>query len=607
MKEKFKIIDKFLGYKSQTDMTATPKGYLVSGSQNMLLNDNEKWETRAGYSLFGLASTDRYKIKSEYVWTTNINTELFLREANGVLEFYSTVSSAWETLLTGLSTTYPLRFAEVWNSTELTDILLFVNHSDVLYEWSGAKATYASATANTIVINEVIAEQKFLTSGTRQIRVKDDSGTWVTFTYTGESTSTFTGVTPDPTGYTISAGALVIQEVRTNATTPASGFTNDTIKVLENQVYVGSHSSRRVYISKSTSYTDYTFSTPRVPTEGALLTMDDITTAFEIGLSPEGKDAMIIFSGKNRIYRFDFILAPGSTSDRETVRVKSILTANNQGALSQELVRRIKNSIIFVNNDNELVELGSIENLSTIQHSAISDSVRPDFLNADFTNGTVLFWRNSIYVTAPATGKVFILTMRVNSDGTTRSFWQTPQILPFGLLSVYAGDLYGHSSSVTETYLAFDGVNDNDNPISFKAHFAYRNIGFREALKNFNLYFSELYISANAVINHRLLYEFKGAKAIKEYTYRGDETDYLFIPNVNASLGVNPLGTNPLGTTTETPEALSKYRRFKKTTPVDFFEMQVQYECDEQDASFQILATGANFRLSKNSPVKITN
>lgn len=108
-------------------------------------------------------------------------------------------------------------------------------------------------------------------------------------------------------------------------------------------------------------------------------------------------------------------------------------------------------------------------------------------------------------------------------------------------------------------------------------------------------------------MNHRILYEYKGAKTIKEYSYRGDETDFLFVPNVSASLGVNPLGTNPLGSTTTAPEVLNKYRRFKKVPPVDFFEVGIQYECDEQDAQFQILATGMNMKISANAPAKITN
>lgn len=94
-----------------------------------------------------------------------------------------------------------------------------------------------------------------------------------------------------------------------------------------------------------------------------------------------------------------------------------------------------------MNNNNELVELGSVENFNNAQQNAISDPIRPDFLNADFTGGMVRFWRNSIYVTAPVTGKTFILALKVQADGSTKKFWHTPQILPFSVLSEY-GEIY---------------------------------------------------------------------------------------------------------------------------------------------------------------------
>ncbi len=608
MDDDFKLIQGAKGYTTRPDITATDEEFLVSGSQNVLINDQEKVESRDGYTLFGAENETRNRIKSERTWNTSTGTEIMQRESNGVLEYYSEVSGAWETLLTGLSTVYPVRFTEAWNSTELLDIQLFVNHSSTLYEWSGGQTTYSASTVNTITKAGATswAEDRFLTAGTRTVRIKDTGGTWREFTYTGgESTTTLTGVSPDPTAFVFDADSLITQVVRTIATTPASGFINDVIGMLENHVYVGSHSSRRVYISKSTSYSDFTFSAPRIPTEGALLTMDDTTVGFKTSLTQDGKESMIIFSGKDRAYRVDFILSAGSTTDRETVRVKPIFVTSNQGAKSQELIEKIKNSIVFVSNDNELVDLGSLENFDSIQQNAVSDPVKTDFLAADFTNGVVKFWRNNLYITAPASSKMFILSFRVAADGGTRKFWQPPQNLEFGQLSDYGGLLYGHSGSRTESYLAFDGLNDNGQPIAFKAHFAYRNGGDRARLKNFDKYMSELYMTSNATVQHRIVYEYLGSKTFQEYVYEGSETDFLFVQNPNPSLGTAPLGTSPLGSSVVSTSDLIKYRRFKPITPVDHFEYQVTYECDAQDAKFQILAHGPNLKLSSNSQPKL--
>ena len=171
---------------------------------------------------------------------------------------------------------------------------------------------------------------------------------------------------------------------------------------------------------------------------------------------------------------------------------------------------------------------------------------------------------------------------------------------------MYGDLLYGHSNSVAETYKMFTGLSDNDNPIAFKAHFAYRNNGDRARLKNFNRYFTELYIAGNTTVEAKILYEWKGAKTSVSYDLNGSEADFLFTPVADNSLGTNSLGTNPLGGLLEAGENTPKYRRFKPLIPVDYFEYQLRLESDGDDYAWQVLSTGANTQFSNNFPTKIT-
>ena len=599
MKEEYLLTIGCKGYVSKPDPTNLDDNFLVAGSQNMVINDQERVETRAGYELFGVADTTTNPPKSEFSWKDSSGSETLLREANGVLQWYSSVSSAFETLLTGLSTTKPIRFAPAWNPTELIDILLFVNNSSTLYEWSGGNGTYVSSTSTTIVISQTISSQRFLTTGTRLIRVKDSGGTWREFTVTSQTGSTFT-VTEDPTAYIFTVGAIVIQSVRTNASTPVAGFTNDVIEVFQNQLFVGSNTSQRLYVSKNTSYTDFTFSTPRVAGEGALITLD----CNVIGLKTPGtketdnENKIVVFGSRNRGYKVTFEISPGSTADREVPRVKPLPLAEGQGAKSHELIEKVGQTIVWLSNDNELLDLASIENNDSIKNVSISDPISPDFLAATFTNGVIKFWRNSIFITAPSDGKVFIFNV-------AKRFWQPPQILGVRLMSVYSNLLYGHSNVVTESYKLFTGVNDNANPISFKAHWAYRNGGKRFSLKNFSRFFTELYLAANTKVTVSLLFEWLGSKQIQSYELNGADTAFTLIPSVDASLGVNSLGTNPLGGVTSATTDLPKYRRFKPIVAKDHFEYQVRFESEVDDAAFQILASGANIKWSDNEPTAI--
>src|SRR3990167_1336199 len=608
----FSLITGCKGYLSRTDPTNSDEGYLIQGSQNVLINDTEsnddgavggKVVTRGGYELFAQANDASNPIQSEFVWKNHNGDERFLREENGVLKYYDDDSKQFEQLLTGLSTTKPIRFATYWNITEGIDILVFVANSTTLYEWSGARGTIAgdaSVTAGTITIQEAIATEGFFTAGTRSIRIKYSGGTWRETVYTAQSGSDFT-VSTDLSAFTFDDDAPVVQVVRQNANTPASGFTNDTIKTLQNQMFVGSESSRRIYVSRNTDNSGaiplFTFSSPRLIGEGALNTMDDVTIGMEVD---DNNNQMIVFSGKNRVYRAFFEVSPGSTADRENVLVKPLLVGEGQGAISQELIGKAKQAIYWVTNNKELVELAQVQNLPSPQSKPISDPISTDFFAATFTNGNVKTWRNYLCVTCPTDGNMWIFDL-------VQRFWNPPQKIGVRLLSIYSDLLYGHSNSVNETYKLFTGVNDNGNPISFKAHFAYRNGGKRANLKVFDKYFTELYIASNTKVTVKLLYEWKGAKAIKTYELSGADATYLFTPQASAALGVNSLGTNPLGGQLTAGENTPKYRRIKKVTLQDFFEFQIRFECEMDDAVFQILSHGANMSLSDSVPSKITN
>lgn len=613
-KQEFDLITGAVAYRTRSDMTATRKNCLVAGSQNVLINeatDNEgdKVESRLGYTLKGSATPEgeRNGIKSEFVFNTKRGDRIMMRfSKSGDLSFFSEDSGDWEVLLDGLLGDYPVRFTTWWSTTELLRECLFVNHTAGIYEWGGGIGTLAAITdATHITINETITTQGFLTAGTRSIRIKDDTGVWREAVYTGEAAGVFT-VTTDLTGYSFTAGALVVQVVRTNANKPASGFINDVIRTLENHVYVGSHGSSVVYMSKSTAFDDFTFSSPRLATDGWQFVMDDFLVGFETNIAGDsGKESMVFFAGNDWLYRVAFVdIADASIA--QVASIKPIIVASGQGAISQELIAKVKNSIIYINASNELLELGSVENITTVQQTPLSDPIKPDFLAADFTGGSIRFWRNNLYVFAAASARTFILAFREDEKGTRR-FWQPPQLLPVGLSSDYDGNLIGHSATAEESFTLFDGTTDNGLPISFKAYFAYNNHGAREKLKNFNLYFSELYMTANTIVRHTLAFEYLAAKGTKTFEYLGSQTDFIFTPNPGASIGINNLGTSPLGIPLTVVPDFLKYRRFKKMVPLDYFEFQSQYECDEIDSQFQILCHGPNTTLSPNSPVKITN
>lgn len=590
--KKFLLTSKFRGYSNKADVTNIDPSFLVPPSQNVIINDQEKIEVRAGYSLDGPAGSSNLPVVSSYDWITSTGVERNLR-TNGTKIYYRYVDSAgavtWRDLGVTIVTGTTINFTEWWSSTEALDELLFVDKTSNMNMWSGGIATFASATATTLTKQgtETWAESRFLKAGTRSVIING-----VTATYTGgEGTTTLTGVSVDFSATAV--GAVIHQAVRVTANTPASGITTDIIGTLNNYVYVADSSLRTVYVSKNTDYTSYTFTSPvRLPGEGALLTLD----APPVALVPQEED-MYISAQKDQWYRTVFTLSADLTG--EDLKIKRLKSGPGQGALSQSAVAQIKNAVLYVTNDKTVDTLGRIENINTPSSVPISDIVKAEFQDYDYTiNPHSKYFKNKTYIAVPSESKVMIYDHE-------KTLWNPPQLLPVQRLAIIGGSLYGHSSQTDETYLLFDGTNDNTNPIDWKMYFAYNNFGVRSWAKEFNEQYSEGYISTNTIATMVLKYDFGGFTSTVNKTIDGSDPTILFATSTDNSLGKVPLGSQPLGSITDSIDNLSKFRVIHTLAKQDNFEFQVGYEGSNTDDQFQLLAQGPNALESDQDNIQI--
>jgi len=589
---KYQLVDKFLGYVTKPDATNTDGRYLVSGSKNVLINDGEKVESRQGYSLFGAEDATFAPIDASYEWLTSSATELPLRAGNSLLQVY--FNGSWETLKSSLTSTN-LVFTTWWNNSRKYDELVYVDGSDDTFYWTGGTALYVSATSNSITVSADIT--RFSTSGT--LRIKDSGGTWRTFTYSSYTGAVFT-VTTDPTVYTYSTSAPILEDVLSLSNNPASGFNNNFVFTSGNHLVFGSNTSHLIYISKTTAKNDFSFSSPRVAGEGEVLTLDTYGVG---GADIEG--TMFISAGKSEWYKIAFEQLTVGTTLSETISVKKLKTGAGQGALSHDLITTIGNAIVFVSNEPALRTLGFQENYPDVQMQSLSNPIKPDFDNADFTDGHIKSHKNRIYISAPADSIVYINEVSEDEQGRQRRFWQPPQVFPVQRFAIISDTLYGHSNATPETVKLFDTYSDLENNIDCIAKFAYRNFGSRTDYKVFSRYYSEGYLQSNTELTLTLNYDFGGAAQQVEKTILGTDSDLLFVPDVSNALGDNPLGDVPIGQLNETID-FPKFRTTHQLANRDFFELQTIYSSNNVDQRWQILAHGPNAIQSKNSPTKIS-
>lgn len=594
MAKEFKVTSQFNGYQSKKDITNVDTKFLAPGSKNVLINDGEKIVASPGYSVDGPASdgTPGGSL-NKFDWFTSKDSERHGRVLkSGKIQYRYTDSDGDVTFrdLMTITAGTKVRFLEEgwWDSTEVDDLLLFVTGNANVYMWSGGITTLASATSNTItkVGTTLWKEEKFTLTGKVVIG-------GVEYTYTGGAgTTTLTGVTPDPSALT--AGAIVHQQVVTSSNVPSSGAKNDYIGMNKNQLHLGSDSDRTVYVSKDDSYTDFSFTTPaRKPGEGAILTLDAPCKGFVTQ-----EDAMYISAGKDMWFQTQFTLSSDNTN--EALTIIKLKSGPLQGARSQELISKIKNSVIYVSNEPTLDTLGRVESIDTPQSKPLSDPIKPEFKKYSFTNGNMIFFESQTFISLPAEGLVLIYDHQ-------NGYWQPPQTLSV-ILSVIEGRLYGHSTILDESYLLFDpeNYNHNGNAIESIAVLSYNSFGNRTHQKRFDEYFWEGYATRETKIGITYKFDYKGfTKLIENRLIEMSNPKIVFDVETDGSIGKTPLGEAPLGTIGESVTDLPKFRTIQTMGLEGFYELQAVISTNTLNYRWEIIAHGPNAMLSTADSLSI--
>lgn len=611
--QKFSTINEVLAYVSAEDSANTDPRHLVSGSKNVIIDRQRKVRIRNGYTRLGAANSALTAMRSNLSWHNSTGLELPMRVYDDELEVYlgtiDTVDvNAWTRVMNGLSTTETPRFAVWWDTGENIDQLLFVQGNANHYKWGGGIAVLSAGGTNTLTKKGTgtWAQNRFYTTGSKTII---NTRTGVVFTYTGgETTTTLTGVTPDPAGDDVLEDDVFVQEVRTHTNEPAASRNNDTIFVFENQVFFGSNDDNEVYVTANDDTTDTAFSAPRIPGEGALLTLDGTSRGFGVV-----SNKLLLFAGQHSLWRALYNEITVSTTLTESLSAKRLETGDLQGALSPDCIVQIgKHQLAYLSNEPALRVIDDPDKELSTQPRTLSNPIKPDFDAAVFTNAWGLWHKNSLYISAPSDSKLFILEFVEDADGRLRRFWQPPQVLPVRSLFVFDGDLHAGSNSVAETYKLFDGLSDTSSddskiPIDAVAAFAYRTFDRREGLKNFDEYYIEGEIQRNTKLEIQFNYGWGGAGQTVVAKVDPANEDILETETFGGSLGQTPLGQNPLAGIFSAPADAVRFQQIIEVAKEDFSKFQVIFKTNDTDQYWSILSHGPRVELSRrrNTTIKV--
>ena len=458
------------------------------------------------------------------------------------------------------------------------------------------------------------AELGFYTATTGMSVIIDGAA----FRYTGgTSTQTITGVTPDPTtAITISYGDPIIQSPMyvpwAKLTGTIAGFTPNLISCVGNQVFYGDTTRRDFYISTVNDLTNLTVNSPRLPGDGGALTADAAITAFWVL-----ETTMYVSAGPDWIYTVVFgpqqnqsVTISGSTvvTTYEPLTLSPLKISPGQGAMSQEGIFKVKNSVFIITQEPAIDDLGRIiDDLALPEAQTLTDSIKNDFLNYNLTGASGIYKNYFLYVLLPAEQLMLVYNF-------FQAWWEPPQIFPFNRMAIINGELYGHDGNTSQTYRVYldnpldkNAVwNDNGNPINAIAAFSYNNFGRRFEKKQFSEMGVEGYIKSNTTLVCGSKYDFGGFSGKQTFSLSGAVQSNLFYTFADGSIGKVPIGKNPVGSITDSVTGLPKFRHIFTMINIDFFEYQFFCQSNDIDQQWQLLAESVLMQLSdlNNAEIK---
>lgn len=609
----FSLISEFAGYNSARDKTNIAEQYLIRGSKNVYKKLSGTIASRPGLKLRGSVDTTTAKVDSSWEWNTWDARCIPLRVSNGKLQFESDIVTSgtpiWYTLLSSQTKTRWV-FDAWWDNTNKKDVLLAVDGSADLKNWSGAVALFVSATATVITLDRNVTTAGFATSGS--IIISD-----VTYTYSGVSGSTLTGVSSDVSATAANTPVYQVVGTTSNFTPASSSYAADFLRVINNRVWVGSYTSRVVYGSKTTSYTDYSQSTPRIPGDGEVVTMDNVGKGIGVRQGNPWFSA-----GTSDWYEISFSqITVGSTLSEQT-KVDKKPTSILSAALGHEFIDMIGDTLVCVCQDQQVRQIGLFTDQFETRFPSLSLAIQTELNDETFTTGHLRAIGNIIYITAPNNGRDYMLERREGIDYygriNTEWFWHPPQIRNVSRFAVISGVVYGHSNSFPQIYQIWDTSQWHDDspnslttgvPYDCVMRMAYRQHGRRQGKIEFDKMYLEGYITTGTKLYGNVYFDYQGATTVSnlDLNSMGDIPSYS--GSTAPSMGDSSLGDNPLGDglTVESndQEMLPKYRIIKDTAQVQCFEYALEIYTQDIDSRWEVLSIGTNAQVAASQAIEI--
>jgi len=547
MSDKFKNITELRGLYTDAPADKIPLGY-ASDILNMDLSRRGLIQTQKGFTLYGKNDTEVGKGLRGFLFKKNFGSVLRVRlrvvdnGTNSKLQWYNASNpedalGKWEDLVTGLTSDAVMGFLPFNTTNENT--LVFCNAVENFSVWTGATSLVSSVTTNTIVTagTLTLAEEGFASSGTVEVNGS-------TYTYSGLSSKTFTGVSPDPAaaGVVANEGIADAPDTSTYAANPKGNV----LLTASARVWVAGIAAEpsSLYASKVADYTNFTAGTnPRdalyedFPDAGGPITFLD---------SKDNNNIIIHKEDGILQYRIDY------TATAQVPNLDVLSLADDAGASNLKAGAGISAISYFTSRREGIKSIARAKEGDRLNMDSITDIILPTLENFDLSDAANVYFPPK---------RVIMVACKSSPDVSAND-----RVISYYLKRGLSGDFIGDISidelnvadfivdrdemffvsSVTQnTYKMFDtnaanGVGRNHKWTSGELSFDEPARG-----KEFDILYVEGLIAVKTKIKITVAYGPYGIDGTKTYVLAWDD-DVVNSSKLSA-MGDNVLGTLPMG------------------------------------------------------------
>lgn len=473
--------------------------------------------------------------------------------------------------------------------------------------------TIATVSAGTLTLTTgetLVGEGAGSSFTIEQVRTVIYQGT--VYTYTGgESTTTLTGVTPDPTLQPIAAGGIVVQQP--NKQNQLNTIQGSVMMAHDGRLHMRYDAKADVW-QYSKLDDPFDFTTGSSDGDGGAKEIEFGGAILSFAKLNQTAQAL-----KTRLIKNLNFNQVGSKVDspQYTTLVSADDKGTSLGATNQKSTFSTPFGLVFITPDNRMVLLTGVTANNQPQYFFLSDPVAEVFSQGVHDTGAGICVDNRIYYSFKQNNQSTFNDVEIQGNMLRQTFdaqgraipifWDTPNVgvncndyTAVYNSAVQKFQVHRHSSLNSNSFAIIDNKTDETNSFTGIVRTWGEVFGAPDQQKLIDYVMVEIKMLQNSVVTATVLFDQNGASGQQSYTLSGADTGNMVQTALYNPFGASPYGEQRIGSNTQ-QQNLQRYIYWLELNPnQEFFSVALQLSTDTENSDFELIRFG--YRLVQIIP-----